>query len=341
MKKSTLAALVLPALLLTTCKTDLDLLDDWKETSVVYGLLDQSQTKQYIRIQKAYLGEGNALDMAQVYDSINYINQLNVTLERWTNGALADTFQLRPDSVSNKDAGIFAAPNMVLYSTSKPLSNPSNTVYKLVIKNSETGNEVTASTQLVGGFNITSPSGTTVNITKVNPSYQVSVAWNSAVYGRVYQPALRIFYNETDLSNVTTTHFLEMPLGTEKANNLYGGDAMDVSLEPGDFYRFLRNNIADNAQVQYRTIDHVDFIVYAGGDDLSTYIDVNAPSTSIVQERPVFSNINNGLGLFSSRYNVIRGPYSVTPTTQDTLAYGQYTCHLKFKDRIGQIGFCQ
>ncbi|TND04822.1 MAG: hypothetical protein FD123_3759 [Bacteroidetes bacterium] len=350
MKKFVLAALVIPALLLTTCKTDIDLLDDWKETAVVYGLLDQSvykpgsalPPKQFIRIQKAYLGEGNALEMAQVYDSINYINSLNVNIEEWNNGNLLNTYVLQPDTTIIKDAGLFAYPNMVLYATlpTDTLDNPTST-YKLVIRNSETGNEITAQTLLVGNFNITAPSGSTVNITKLNASYKVTVGWNSATYGRVYQPAMRIFYNEVDINNVSSSRLLEMQLGTEKSNGLYGGEPMDVSLEPGDFYRFLNNNIASNANILYRTFDHIEFIVYAGGDDLSTYIDVNAPSTSIVQEKPIYTNINNGLGLFSSRYSVIRAPYSVTPTTLDTLAYNANTCHLRFKDRNGVIGFCQ
>ena len=39
-----------------------------------------------------------------------------------------------------------------------------------------------------------------------------------------------------------------------------------------------------------------------GSSDLATYIALNAPFEGIIQERPDFSNINNGLGLFSSRY---------------------------------------
>ena len=35
-----------------------------------------------------------------------------------------------------------------------------------------------------------------------------------------------------------------------------------------------------------------------GTDDLQTYINVNKPFSGIVQERPVFSNIENGVGLF-------------------------------------------
>ena len=39
-----------------------------------------------------------------------------------------------------------------------------------------------------------------------------------------------------------------------------------------------------------------------GTADLETYIAMNAPYEGLVQERPVYTNINNGFGLFSARY---------------------------------------
>jgi hypothetical protein len=38
-----------------------------------------------------------------------------------------------------------------------------------------------------------------------------------------------------------------------------------------------------------------------GNDDLKSYIEVNSPATGIVQERPIYTNISNGIGLFASR----------------------------------------
>ena len=54
---------------------------------------------------------------------------------------------------------------------------------------------------------------------------------------------------------------------------------------------------------------NLDLVMTEGSDDLKTYINVNKPFSGIVQERPVFSNINNGVGLFSSRftYDDIKG----------------------------------
>ena len=55
-----------------------------------------------------------------------------------------------------------------------------------------------------------------------------------------------------------------------------------------------------------------------GTQDLKTYIDVNEPITGIVQERPQFTNINNGIGLFSSRYT---REYVNLPLSPESLDY--------------------
>ena len=66
------------------------------------------------------------------------------------------------------------------------------------------------------------------------------------------------------------------------------------------FFQFLINNIENkNTSKQFL---HLDLLMTVGTEDLQTYINVNKPFSGIVQERPVFSNINNGIGLFSSRF---------------------------------------
>jgi hypothetical protein len=67
----------------------------------------------------------------------------------------------------------------------------------------------------------------------------------------------------------------------------------------------------------------VDFIFSVASDDLNTYMNASAPSNSIIQERPPFSNISNGIGLFSSRYvneidTVRLGDATITELTTDT-----------------------
>ena len=57
----------------SSCETEFNVNADWKEVTVIYGLLDQSQDKQYIRINKAFLDPNqNAFDVAKDFDSIYF-----------------------------------------------------------------------------------------------------------------------------------------------------------------------------------------------------------------------------------------------------------------------------
>jgi hypothetical protein len=58
-------------------------------------------------------------------------------------------------------------------------------------------------------------------------------------------------------------------------------------------------------------------------------MEVNEPSNSIVQERPEYTNINNGIGIFSCRYEVIRSFY-LNANSREELRNGEYTCNLMF-----------
>ena len=43
---------------------------------------------------------------------------------------------------------------------------------------------------------------------------------------------------------------------------------------------------------------NIELFFTVGSEDLYTYMAVNEPFEGIVQERPVFTNINNGIGFF-------------------------------------------
>ena len=72
---------------------------------------------------------------------------------------------------------------------------------------------------------------------------------------------------------------------------------------PGDlFYTVMKGNIHVDPNVTSRTARWVDYVFSVASEDLNTYMEVSAPSLSIIQERPSFSNIYNGIGLFASRF---------------------------------------
>jgi hypothetical protein len=62
----------------------------------------------------------------------------------------------------------------------------------------------------------------------------------------------------------------------------------------------------------------VDYVVSAAGVEYNTYLNVNEPSTSLVQDRPEYTNIENGFGLLSSRYQKTR-TIEMNPITEQNL----------------------
>ncbi|MBA3706904.1 MAG: hypothetical protein H0W84_13695, partial [Bacteroidetes bacterium] len=149
MKKIIIYSLIAATFLLSACSTDLAVIGNYKETMVVYGLLDQSKTTQYIKINKAFLGEGNAFQYAQVKDSVQFAKSLNVVLKRIKNGVELASYNLVPDNIPQKNLGVFysADQSNAIYSTNTALFADSE--YQLVIKNSETGTTVSSQTSLV------------------------------------------------------------------------------------------------------------------------------------------------------------------------------------------------
>ena len=101
----------------SSCKTDVDLIAPYEEIMVVYGVLNPADSVQYIRINKAFLGEGNAYQFAQVPDSFQYGDILDVKLERYKNNNMIGTINLERFEGSALDTGIFASSPNYLYRT--------------------------------------------------------------------------------------------------------------------------------------------------------------------------------------------------------------------------------
>jgi hypothetical protein len=325
----------------SSCSTDLAVIGKYKEVMVVYGLLDQSQPKQYIKINKAFLGEGSAFSYAQVKDSNQYVNSLNVTLKRLSDGT---EYILTPDNTIPKLPGTFYGPDQsnVIYSFNSTgaaaLSTTSD--YQLLIKNTETGTQVSAKTVLVNDFgNLTSPNSNTPFfncILSSNKNFQYSIRWQSGKNAKIYQVIIKFNYTDsTATGNVQKQ--LDWVFPEQTTLGLGGNETMKGDFLGQGFLEYIGNQLNDYAGLQARIPGNVDIITVAAGDELNTFIEVNKPSTSIVQEKPQFTNITNGLGVFSSRYSKTAFSKPMANITKDSLSCGQYTGDLKFLNHLGNV----
>lgn len=289
------------SLVMTSCETDVDLITDWKEITVVYGLLSQLDSVHYLRINKAFLGK-NALEIAKIEDSSSYRNSLDVKLEGWSNNQVVQTIYFDTVTITNKDSGLWYNPYMVGYKAHANL-NP-DLLYKLYIRNRVTGHEVTSQTRLIKPFPVIKPpAGGRLTLFR---GFNTPFSWKNGVNARLYEPIVRFHYFEIPQgSSDTIPRFIDLVLSKVTSNNLDGIGEMEVSFSNDSFYEFIRFKLSQDFNGQ-RLCGQVEFIITAAGNEFDLYTRVNKPSFSIVQEKPEYTNIENGLGLLSSRYKVSR-----------------------------------
>jgi hypothetical protein len=325
---------------------------------VIYGILNQSDSLQYIRINRTFLGEGNAYQMAAIHDSTNYKYLLNVRLERWSigGGQLLGTYPIDTTSMIPQDPGTFANAPQVLYRVHTPLAGSANpnpltddSEYHLTVVNPVTGYKATATTVLVQGVN--SSTGTGLQINSPNPGFSswtfynllhpLNLTFTTGGNGKLYQLILRFHYTETGISG-TVPRFVDMDFGQRTSATIAGGEQLLETLPWNGFVTFMNSAIADDPTVSARIMGNCDLIIYAATDEFNTYVQVNQPVSSITGDKPTYTNITNGIGLFSARYSFNSQAYSkpIAAQTLDQLTMDSRTCHLHFQDHTGVVPAC-
>lgn len=330
--KKILIALV-AAISFSACSTEIEVNAEWKDVTVVFGLLDVSDTIQYIKISKAFLGEEDAFVMAQEPDSLYYSpGAITAVLEEYKNGNLTKTIVLNRDETVPKDSGVFASPNQVIYSTTEPLDQ--NASYKLVInKGNDPADVVTAETQIVNTFSWKGDLG--------KPFWEVHFAgsdntaeelyFQTAQNGRLYETHVRFYYMEESRFDKSDTvlKFVDWKLDNITSSNLEGTQVLGNDVVGSNFYRLIDSRLDPDPTV-WRHPRHIDVSVYVASDEFATYLNVNQPSSSIAQERPTYTNIENGEGLLGSRISKIREGVELTHRSHDSLQCGRFTNDLSF-----------
>jgi len=326
---------------LVSCKPDVELTSDYKDVTVVYGLLNPLDQYQYIKIYKGYLTKDNALVWAKDLDNISYYNDITVKLEEYypesAGGRLNTTYTLDTVMSIPKNYGVFASPTQVLYRMKKPIREGFR--YRLVIENSTTGRVVTSETTTIANmaFNIplgTSHSISTINLNKDDPwsvGFKIN-SWPENAYAVDAYVTFR--YIEKDKVTGDTVHKAVRDILVTPG--FIAGN--ETSFKPNVIYRILQENIEVNDNV-WRfpdTYECVDIKLWACDQIYYTYYKTAQPSSSIVQDRVNYTNIkandDMALGFFASRsYYKRTFRLDVINHNEDSLAHGQWTKNLNFR----------
>lgn len=330
---SRILALFLLAGLFGSCDNDLTLTSDWKEIPVVHGFLNLSDTAQYLRVERAFLDpERPPSEIARIPDSL-YFEGITVQLEDSLTG---NRYALkRVEGAAEgypRQEGLFATQPNYLYkilTDSIPLA--ADRVFRLIVTAEDGRVITTARTQVVGNYIFQSPPS------NVNFFYDRSlqITWRSDERSaRVYDVKMLIHFNETVAGdpNGTQKRTLEWPLARSISRPQDLTAIIRLPVAGVGFYRFLQAQLPAQPNI-IRQFLSLDLIVDAGGRELFEAIGVSQANAGITGAEfvPSYSNVANGLGLFTSRSRLVGKNYFLTAATLDSLRNGIYTKDLNFQ----------
>ena len=320
-------------IVLNSCNEKIKLIGDFVETAVVYGLLDQADSLHYIKINRAFIGPGNALEIAQIADS-SYFTNVDATISEYLNGNLTRSWLLRDTILDNKDPnGVFYAPEQkVYYFKTMPTgfngviqtsTNPQMTslnpqaIYKIDIVINDGAFSVSAETELVRG--ITSAAATQNFNFKFanNPGEYTSTGITVSSTGNSYvlNTQLNMAFYEWEGNTFSEKSFF-WKLGEA---DVLPSSSKIFTANGETFYDLMKSNCTENLSISKRTFKGVTIKITGGAEELYNFIAVNKPSSGLAQSKPTYTNLTatNGkrvIGIFSSRQTVeIYHPFYVSP----------------------------
>jgi hypothetical protein len=341
-----------------SCSTKVELNADYKPMTIVFGLMDPDQDTQFVKINKTWLGDGDNLVYALDRDSSEYpTGAFMGTVTRYNDGQPTnDVYPIEEIILENKDeGGIFFSPTYKAYYFVTSGGVNTSSTYQLDLDFADK-DDVTASTTIVdpvqNNGNITQPpvDVDAYNFQLVTPNSSGNITfndfkakWQASENAKRYEVYLDFHYREyrfeDDAHTIPvddgTPKVLSWFLGSENASYTY--EELEKKINWKQFFELCAQRIPVDSKVIRRIgtydgshHDVFDFILVVANDELSTFMDVNSPVTGIIQERPEYTNIGNGLGLFASRLEQRLEGLAISSSSVTALVESEITASLGF-----------
>jgi hypothetical protein len=314
MKLGVVSLMAIVLLSLASCSEDFKIGAPYKNVTIVYGLLSQTDTAQYIKITRGYLDEqSNNFVSAKNADSLFY-KDLTVVVENVNdNGTVINTYPCTKVELANegyiKDTGTFATTPNYAYKFKAPLFGN----YRLQILNNETSKKITADCKIVDIGSFSTPLTSSLPNEQLRPLNFASAGgiaefrWISPANSEIVDVILRVGYEEKTGSNpVRIYKTVDLPV----AINIIGASGLKKSefVSRAGFIGLLSSAFGPSGTTDQlsRYIDTPSVIYSAGGLRMREYVDATRAQGGITADeiRPVYKGGFNGedvYGLFDSR----------------------------------------
>ncbi len=322
-------------LFFSACDNELNQLADAKDIPVVYGVINRNDTAHYVRVEKVFVDPVIApADLAKD-PSFLYYDNIEVQLK------VANTDQIynleRVDGNNEgfpRKEGPFATSPNYLYKLKLPsgekFGNGQNV--ELLITRGDELELVSSTTKIVSDIQVQSPKiglSNTIDLvatSRVTCTFEETDAFIFDIY-------LVLRYRERNV--VEGGEWVNKTLDWNVGRDLTpesGKSNVTVNIPADGFLSYLASEIEVLPNV-FRAFDGVDVKIDAGGSALEGSVNlskVNGGLTSS-QVTPVFNNIRNGTGLFSSKNQVISEGFILDADTRDSLRKSSITAPLQFQ----------
>lgn len=307
-----------------SCSTNVDLYAEYKDVPIIYAMLNPRADTNYVKITRAFCGTNddpiNANEVALIYDSSNYPGKLDariIELKNTHGGPYEPTGRvmvLDTMMIHDKEVGTFYAPDQVVYYTTERLnanSAANSYKYRLVVVKPD-GDTLTAQTSMVGNeeFSI-GTSGVTFQMAQTNAVGKILFRADGA--GSLYEVGFQFNYRE---------QLAGQEMKRKNVSRAFGVRTLDqfIQLEGNSYYleysqNWLFNTLAraiggdtivdPNHPNVVRYVDDFVISISAAGEELTYYFLANQEQeNNPIGFISIYSNIDGGFGLFSSRTTI-------------------------------------
>ena len=324
--------------ILFSCNEQIELSGDFKETAIVYGLLDHSDSMHYVKITRAFIGPGNAVDIAQIEDS-SYFNSVYATIEELEGGTVTRTWVLSDTIIENKDTnGVFFAPTQKVYyfktlpttistsgafGTVQTSPNPQlsslnpNAQYRLNADINDGLFRVSATTDLVNGLTTNATSQNFTFKFASNPGEYKAQSVTISNTGNAHVVNAKIGINIAEyIGEDAVSQTIDWTIGE---NDVMPNSSITFSAQGETFYNRVIDNVTNDQLIDQRNFLGFEVVMTGGSEDLYNYITVNQPSSSLAQTKPTYTNLEvtndyRVIGIFSSIQTIKTfRPFYVSP----------------------------
>lgn len=282
--------------LFVSCETDFEVHAEWEDHTIIYSVLDPTDSIHYTKVYKAFLGPENAFEMAQEVDSIYYNPEsISVVLiDLQTNESIV----LRDTVLDPIEEGVFATHPNRLYYYEGTIHDDRR--YQIEVRKSHETTWAQSKILDAGPVdnNLSSVFKFYNNLTN-NYHTPRRVTVPALTNGYYYEVDLQFHYKEWDWNNPSDTsmNMVNWRIGSEANPH----SEMDFWIESEEFFQKLKTRIPVDASVQ-RLFDRIVITYSIAERELYNYISINdQASQSLLFELPTYTNIQEGSGIFSSR----------------------------------------